>query len=152
MVGERLKDALDREPFWRKAEDRIRNPTNRLRNAPGKQLRRRVPRFQKRNFGAGIGAGTVASGVAVILEDTVGVPFGADSDVQDVTPAGDGSGNIYTVNVNAPTENMAKARAFIDAGTGFTSILTDALDVQDVEVLGTRMLRDTYQVKLKIKD
>lgn len=152
MVGERLKKKFDREPFWRRIEDRVSNPGHNVRNRVNSRLSGTVPRFENRNFGGGIGAGVVGAGVATVLEDVVGVPFGGSTDTLDVQPADDGSGTIYTVNVNAPLENMAKARSFIDAGTGFTSVLTDTLQVENVELIGTRTFRDTYQVTLKIED
>lgn len=142
---------LGREPIWRKVEDRLseRASTARQRvlNDP---LERRVPRVGQRNIGEGIGAGLIEAGIAVILEETLGVPFGASSDIVDTTPV-DG-GMVYTVNVNAPVENMAKARAFIDSTTGFLSILTDNYEIDNAEVLNTRMLRDTYQIELLVED
>lgn len=151
MVGERIKNAVDREPLYRRVEKKLRKPTKRIRDAPGSTISRVAPTFQHRNFGGGTGAGAVGAAVGVILEDTVGLPFGADSDVMDVQPSQGSDGTIYVVNVNAPTKNMAEARAFIDAGTGFTSLLTDVLDVEDVNVIDTRVLRDTYQITLKIQ-
>lgn len=150
MVGKRIRDALDREPIWRKAEDRLANPGNRIRNMPGSLIRARVPDFRNRNFGAGKGVGIVEAAIATILSETVGVPFGADADVESVSSAN--RGTRYTVNVNAPTRNMAEARAFIDSGTGFTSVLTDTLRVESVELLDTRTLRDTYQIDILIED
>lgn len=123
---------------------------HRIRNRPGSRIKKRAPKFDKRNFGGGVGAGAVAAGVATLIEDTVGVPFGGSVDTLSVENVEDGQ--VYTVNVNAPTQNMAEARAFIDAGTGFTALLTDLLDVRDVEIQNTRVLRDTYEVKLKIED
>lgn len=152
MVGERIKDRLDRPSVIRRVESRFSNPGHSIRSRMSGRIGNRVPEFQHRNFGGGIGAGIVGAAVATILDDTVGIPFGGSADVVDVQPAEDGTGTLYRVNVNAPTENMAKARGFIDAGTGFSSVLTDVLDVQDVEVIGTRTLRDTYQVTLKIRD
>jgi hypothetical protein len=144
-------DILNREPILRKIEDRIDDKAHRFRNNTfSKPIEERVPEIPKRNFGGGIGAGFVEAGIAVVLEDVIGVPFGADTDVVGIEKTEEGM--HYTVNVNAPLENMAKARAFIDSGTGFTGILTDVYDVRDVEVLKTRPLRDTYQVELMIKD
>jgi len=148
MVGERIKNRLDREPVWRKASDRLKEPGHNARSVIGDNFGNRIPEFENRNIGNGIGVGTVAAGVAVIIEDAVGVPFGGSSDILDVESAEDG--NIYTVNANAPVEDMAKVKGFIDSSTGFISLLTDELDVQDVELVDKRALRDTYEVKLKI--
>lgn len=152
MVGERLKQKFDREPFWRKAEDKLSNPGHNIRNRIDDRMSNTIPRFNKRNFGGGIGAGAVGAAVGTALEDVVGVPFGGSTDTIDVRPATDGRGTVYVVNVNSPFASMAKVRAFIDAGTGFTSIITDQLNVEDVQVIGTRTLRDTYQIRLKVFD
>lgn len=130
--------------------NRFQNRANDLRNKPGTQLEEKIPDVPNRNFGGGLAIGGIEAGIAVVLEDTVGVPFGGSSDVVGVEAVE--GGVKYTVNVNAPTQNMAQARAFIDSSTGFTSYLTDLYDVQDVELTKTRMLRDTYQVELLIKD
>lgn len=139
----------DREPVWRKAEDAIDDTGFNLRNKPSDALGL-LPRYKNRNIGGGIGVGIVQAGVAKILDDTVGVPFGSETEIVGIEPA-DG-GYIYTVNIDAPTENMAQARAFLESGTGFTSILTDLLKVENTEVLKTRVLRDTYQVEVLIED
>lgn len=126
------------------------SPANRLRNVPGGTLRRRVPQFPRRNFGGGVAIGSVEAAVALVLQDTLGIPFGSDTEVSDVRSA-DG-GTVYTVNVDAPFENMARARAFFEAQTGFISLLTDLLEVRDVDVLKTRAVRDTYQVEVMVRD
>ena len=150
MVGERVVDRLNKKPVWTEVDDRIADQMHDVRNTPGNSFRQQVPRLGKRNLGDAIGLGLIEAGIAVVLEEVVGVPFGADVDVNGVNPVDDGV--IYTVNVNAPTENMARARAFIDAGTGFTAILTDELDVRGIEIVSKRSLRDTYQIQVKIKE
>lgn len=147
-VRERMRKRLDRTPIWRKIEDKYDGPASDLRNRIS--FGERFPKFENRNFGGGVGAGVVAAGIITIIEDTVGVPFGADAEIIGVEPQSDGI--LYTVNVNAPTQDIAEARAFIDAGTGFTTILTDLLDVRSVELTKTRMLRDTYQVQVMVED
>lgn len=150
MVMERFKQALEGETITQRVSNRVSNRASQVRNRPSQRLQKRMPRLGQRNIGEGIGAGMVEAGVAVILEETLGLPFGASSDVTDVEPVE--GGHIYTVNVNAPVENMAQARAFIDSTTGFSSVLVDTLDVQSVEVLNTRPLRDTYQIKIRVQD
>lgn len=152
MVGERLKERFDREPIWRRAEGKFAGPGHRARNKINSSTGDKVPRFDNRNFGGGIGVGTVGAVVATVLEDTVGLPFGGSSDIVNVETLEGGDATRYEVNVNAPIEHMAKVRAFIDSGTGFTSILTDELDVEDVEIIDVRTLRDTYQIELIIRD
>lgn len=151
-VGDRVRPRkrLEMEPIWRKLEDRLEGPLHKLRNRPGTSIKKRFPQFENRNIGGGVAVGLVEAGVAVILEETVGIPFGSDVDTSGISKRPDGV--VYTINVDAPTQNMAEARAFLDSGTGFTSILTDTLKVRDTEVLKTRAIRDTYQVEILVKD
>lgn len=150
MPGERVKSIIGRDNFIRRIENRVDDKAFNLRQRPGRALRRRVPRIPNRNVGEGTIVGLLEAGIAVLLEDTVGVPFGANSEVTNVESTQ--GGRIYTVNVNAPFENMAQARAFLESTTGFTSVMTDLIEVEEMEVLNTRMLRDTYQVRILVKD
>lgn len=136
-------------PLIGRVKDRLSEPLSKRRNKPGKRLEKRIPEVPNRNIGKGEAVGAVNAGLATILEDTLGFPFGATVDIVNVetTPQGD----VYTVNVNAPTENIARARAFIDSTTGFTSYLTDEYDIEEVEVLNKRFARDTHQVTLRIQ-
>lgn len=143
-------DVLDREPIWRKVEDRLKDRAHDIRNRPGQRVTNRFPNFEHRNFGGGKAIGTLEAGIAFLLKETVGLPLGSDVEVSDVEPTQ--GGNIYTVNVDAPFENMAEAQAFFEAGTGYASLLTDLMEVQETEVLRTRSLRDTYQVKVLVRD
>ena len=147
MVGERIPD---REPIWRKFEDQLEGPASRIRNRPGKMLKKRMPKFENRNFGGGLAVGTLEAGVAMILKETLGVPFGSDTEVVDAVA--ENGATIYTVNVDAPANNMAEVRAFLESGTGFSSLLTDTIDIQSSEVIKTRIARDTYQIKIKVVD
>jgi len=148
MVGERITKVVDREPILKKAQDRVSERVSSIRNRPGSRAEKVAPQFENRNLGGGVMTGAIAAGVATILEDTVGLPFGASVDIVNVE-ATEG-GEIYTVNVNAPTENIAEARALIDSATGFTSYLTDTFSVESVDVLNHRIARDTYQIELKV--
>lgn len=149
MVRERLREVVDRKSIPRKLDDRFKNRVHNLRMKPGSRLER-IPDFENRNFGSGKGLGILEAAIATIIEDTVGVPFGADADVSTSTVTENGV--RYVVDVNAPTQNMAEARAFIDSGTGFTSILTDKLNVENVELLKVRTFRDTFRVTILVED
>lgn len=150
-MPDRVMGIVDREPIWRRLEDKVDDVGYRVRNAPGERLRKRIPSFENRNFGGGVAVGTIEAAIAVILEETVGVPFGSDTEIIHVEPV-EGRANVYTVDVDAPFENMASAKAFFESQTGFSSLLTDLIEVEDVEVLKTRPLRDTYQVKIRVED
>lgn len=150
MAGERVKNILDREPVWRKAEDAVEDPVERLRGGVNDVISEPFPEFENRNVGGGRVAGAVTAAVAVVLEDSVGLPFGASSDIQDTRSVDDGV--VYTVNVNAPFESMAEARAAIDSTTGFTSFLTDQIGVESVTVQKTRIVRDTFEIEVLVED
>lgn len=137
-----------RKPIAKRVRDRVAEPVSRARNKPGGELEDKIPEVEHRNVGGGKVAGGIGAAVATILEDTVGLPFGATVDVVDVEPVEDG--HIYTVNVNAPTENIAEARAFIDAGTGFSSYFTDTFEVVETDHIHFRFARDTYQIRIKV--
>lgn len=149
MVRERLREVVDRKSIPRKLDGRFKNRVHNLRMKPGSRLER-IPDFENRNFGSGKGLGILEAAIATIIEDTVGVPFGADADVSTSTVTENGV--RYVVDVNAPTQNMAEARAFIDSGTGFTSILTDKLNVENVELLKVRTFRDTFRVTILVEN
>lgn len=136
-------------PIIRRIRNRAAEPFSRVRNKPGKAAQERLPKAEVRNIGGGEVVGALGAGLATVLEDTLGVPFGASVDIVNVEPTNDG--DIYTVNVNSPTENIARARAILDSGTGFTSYLVDEFDIDEAEVLNKRFLRDTYQIEVRIK-
>lgn len=150
-----VRDALDRDPPLMELQNRVSRPASRARNTPGKLLktdlqeRGFLPRTQKRNIGNGVAVGAIEAGIAVVLEQVIGFPLGASVDIIESEPI-DETTERYTVNVNAPTMNMAEVRAFIDSSTGFTSLLTERFELQNTEVLRTRTVRDTYQVELLI--
>lgn len=139
----------DREPVIRRISRRIGDRATKLRNRPSQAMQRAVPQVGNRNVGGGIGVGLVQAGVAVVLEETLGLPFGSDVEVTDTRQSG--RGTIYSINVDAPTENMARARSFLEANTGFTSILTNEFDVSNVEIISHRPLRDTYQMEVLVE-
>jgi len=139
---------LDRKPIGRRIAERTGKKTHPMRNRLSQKLSD-MPRVGERNVGEGIVASAVLSGAITILEDVVGVPFGGAVD----TVGSEYSDGVttYTVDVNAPTEGIAKARAFVNSGTGFTAYLTEKYDIQDVQVTGKRVARDTYRVKLRME-
>lgn len=140
----------DREPIPRRIANKLSDKASSTRNVPSERIRDEMPQFQNRNLGNGRVAGAAIAGILTVVEDTFGLPFGASSDIVNTEPTQDGT--IYTVNVNGPMEVVAEARAFIDSGTGFTSFITDEYNIEDVEIVNTRMIRDTYQFEIKVVD
>lgn len=143
-------ERLDREPIIRKLENRLHERATELRNRPGRRFAKRVPDFEHRNVGGGKLVGAIEGGIALLIKETVGLPLGSDVEVVDVEPTQ--GGNIYTINVDAPFENMAQAQAFFEAGTGYTSFFTDLIEVQSTETLKVRSVRDTYQIEVLVRD
>lgn len=149
MVGENLKNIIgDRPSVIRDLANRVDGPLSERRNEIPMRVARNLPSFNERNFGGGFGIGYVAAAVAVILEDTVGIPFGADADVINVET--DGDTFTYTIDVNSPFPKMAEARGAIDSSTGFTSVLTEKIDILSAEKIKERPVRDTYRVEVRI--
>lgn len=140
---------LNRKPIGRRLSDRTGERTHPMRNKLSKKLSS-MPRVGDRNVGEGIVASAVLSGAITILEDTVGVPFGGAVETVSAEYERSSGDTVYTLDVNAPTEGIAKARAFINSGTGFTAYLTEKYDIEDVTVTGKRVARDTYRVTLRL--
>jgi len=141
---------MSKEPIIRRVSDSLTDRAHQRRASLDGTIKRTTPSLNRGNLGDGRGVGIITAAIAVIVEDTVGIPFGATSDI--VFSESVEEGTKYTVNVNAPFENMAEARASIDSSTGFTSFLTDEIDVQSVSIERTRVLRDTFQVDILVRE
>lgn len=126
----------------------IGEQTGEIRALPGDVVDNITPELERFNVGGGVGVGALGAGILTILEDTVGVPFGSSTDLIDIRT--DGDDLIYEIDVNAPTQNIAEARAVIDSGTGFSSFITDEFDIEDAEVVSRRVARDTYRIEVRI--
>lgn len=148
MVGERVKNVLGDEPVLRQFGDRIDKRSSNIRNRQSKRIQKLTPDLQRRNIGNGMAVGVIGSAIEDII--SAYVPIGSDTEVVGIRAEGDGV--VYTVNTDAVFENMAKAEGFMESGTGLTSFVTDKIDVNEVEILRTRPLRDTYQVEVYVED
>lgn len=141
---------MESDPLFRRVENKIDTRASNARNATSDRLARRMPEFEHRNIGDGFAVGVVQAAIGKILKDSLGLPFGSDAEITDVEARVEGT--VYTLNVEAPTKNVAEVRSFFEAGAGFTSLLTDLLNVQRTEVLKQRVARDTYQVEILVVD
>lgn len=148
MVGERIKDALGDEPVLRRVSNRFSKRASNVRNRQSKRVQKATPSMDRRNIGDGMAVGVIGSA----LEDIVAtyLPIGSDTEVTNTRRHGDGI--IYTINTDAVSENMAKAEAFMESGTGFASFIVDNIDVDTAEVVRTRPLRDTYMIEVYVED
>lgn len=148
MVGERIQNALGDEPVLRRVGDRLDDRASNIRNRQSRRIQMATPSLDRRNIGDGMAVGLIGSAIEDII--SAYVPIGSDTEVVGISKKG--KGVVYTVNTDAVFENMAKAEGFMESGTGFTSFLTDKIDVENVEILRTRPLRDTYQVQVYVED
>lgn len=148
MVGERIQNVLGDEPVLRQVGDRLDKRASNIRNRQSHRVQKATPSLKRRNIGDGMAVGVVGS----LIEDFISsyIPIGSDTEVVGVRKEGEGV--VYTVNTDAVFENMAKAEGFMESGTGLTSFITDKIDVEDVQILRTRPLRDTYQVEVYVED
>ena len=87
-----------------------RRPSN-LRNLLNEKLVNKLGNRAPGKVGQGELIGFLVGGAFLGLEEVIGVPLGATSDIVDVNAAEDGT--IYTVNVNA----LASATFFVGALT-----------------------------------
>ena len=145
-----IRDNMDREPLLRKVENVIDTRASNARNSTSDRLAKRMPEFDQRNIGDGFAVGVVQAAIGKVLKDTLGVPFGSDAEITDVNATVEGT--VYTLNVEAPTKTVAEVRSFFEAGAGFTSILTDLLNVEETRIMKQRVMRDTYQVEILVVD
>lgn len=148
MVGERLPDVTRDKPPLKKLTDRVSRRASRMRNRPTERLQEQSPSFENRNIGDGMSVAFLQAAVTQVLKDVVGVPLAAEADITSVQ--NHSKGKVYTIVVESPTESLAEARAFLDAGAGFTSILTDVIDVQDTKIVRNRIVRDTHEIEVLV--
>jgi len=143
-----VRKFIDREPVWRKAQNYVDKTASDIRNAPGKRIRSMVPEMKNRNIGGGVVVGSVGAAIVKVLKDYAPI----DASVNIVNTEDVNGGVEYTINVDSPFSNVAEAEAFFESASGFTSILTDKYNIEGVRVLKTRVLRDTYEVKVLVED
>jgi hypothetical protein len=124
----------------------------------GSSLREDIDQFLKdRRFepaNTNIDSNTVAGALVVAtvyaLESYLPGSAGANTEVLSVEEMDGGSTYKYTINTNAPLEGQARFRAILDSTTGFTSLYTDEIEIQDFEVIQKRPGRDTYQYEITV--
>jgi len=143
-----IRKLLDREPIWRRVINKADKKASDIRNTPGKAIKNAAPKMKNRNIGGGVGIGMVGAAIVKVAKDYAPV----DTSVSIVNTEQAHNGTLYTVNVDSPLSNVAEAEAFFESASGFTSILTDEYNIQDVNVVKTRLVRDTYEVKVFVHD
>lgn len=102
------------------------------------------------NISTGTFVGAVGTLIVWTLEDYLPGQVVAQADVVGVEPVDQGL--KYTVDANAMIESQSRFRAILDSGTGVTSLWTDEIDVESVELIKSRPARDTYRYEIVVRD
>lgn len=138
-------------------EGRANKRTKQLTD-PGFSLRQSIDQFLKErrfepansNIDTNTVAGAAVVGTVYALSSYLPGSTGANTEVLNVEQSQGGDEYTYTINTNAPLEGQARFRAILDSTTGFTSLYTDNITVDDFEVIQERPARDTYQYKVTV--
>lgn len=94
--------------------------------------------------------GAVGTAIVWLLEDYLPGRIGADAEIVGADPSGEGV--TYTIDTNAMIESQARFRSVIDAGTGITSLWTDEIEVESIELVKSRPARDTFRYEITVID
>jgi len=94
-------------------------------------------------------AGAIGTFIVWTAEDYLPIRVGADASISNVEVSGNEI--TYTVDTNAALESQARFRSVLDAGTGVTSLYTDDITVESVELLTPRVGRDTYRYEIVVR-
>lgn len=136
---EKVRDALDKRA----------GAAHEARVNVGNKIVEITPNWDNENINPGTATGAVMAGLASIVDELY-VPISADTEVAEVERV-DG-GVRYLVNVDSGFEQQARFRAMMEAGSGYTSLITDDFDLSDADVLTKRPGRDTWQFEVVVKD
>lgn len=138
-------------------QGRVRDRANSL-TEPGSNVRDKVDRLLKgapispanENINTSTVVGAVGTAIVWALEDYLPGRVGADASISDAEVMDDGV--LYTIDTNAVIESQARFRSMLDAGTGITSLWTDEMTVESIQLVKQRPARDTYRYEIKVSD
>jgi len=137
-VPEKLKGAADRlTPRGRNIRSSVDNALKNFPVAPAND-----------NITTATVVGAVGTYVVRSFETYAPGDVAASADIASADVQGDSV--VYTVDSNAVIESQARFRAILDAGTGLTSLYTDGIEVESMELVNERPARDTYRYKIRI--
>jgi hypothetical protein len=132
-----------KEPKIREVKRQIAPKTSEVRNKVGDTLADALPDLKGRNIGNANLIATYYAGFSSI--------FGGNIDLVDMERVNDSTVR-YTVHVEGLTRNSARVRSFLSSGNGFASYVVDNLDAQSVDVVTERILIDTYEAVIEIRE
>lgn len=136
---EKIKDAIDSRA----------DAAHEARVTIGDKIVEVTPNYENENIDPGTATGFIIAAISDITDELY-VPIAADTEV--VNTESVENGTKYTVNVDAGLEQQARYQAMMEAGTGWTSFITDSFDQEDPEAIRNRVVRDTWQVEVTVRD
>jgi len=109
-----------------------------------------TPNFETDNISPGSMAGAILAVIAKQGNAIVPVDVLSETEIAAAEPKENST--VYTVNVDAALPQQAKFQAMMEAGTGFTSLITDEFDVGNSQSLRKRIGRTTWQYQVEVFD
>lgn len=116
----------------------------------GNRLVKITPTWQNENIDPGTLAGAMVAAISTTIDDFAPVDIASSAEIAGSEPIEGGA--KYTVNVDGVLPQQARFMAMMDAGTGFTSLFTDKMDVKEVGALRKRIGRSTWQFEVIVMD
>lgn len=143
-------DLLDLQGRVSEINQRFAERGHQIRDDFDSFLKDRRFELSNKNIDTNTVAGAAVVGTVYALESYLPGKAGANTEVLSVETEDNGQTYIYTINTNAPLEGQARFRSILDSSTGFTSLYTDEIEVQEFETIQKRVGRDTYQYRIKV--
>lgn len=109
-----------------------------------------TPTWENENISPGTLAGAIVAAISTTIDDFAPVDIASSAEIAGSEPIEGGA--RYTVNVDGVLPQQARFMAMIDAGTGFTSLITDEFSVNSAEPLRKRVGRTTWQFEVEVRD
>lgn len=109
-----------------------------------------TPSFQNDNIRPGTLVGLTYAAIATTIDELAPVDIAAETEITNVERVDEGM--MYTVNVDAPLEQQGRFQALAESGQGFISFMTDDMEVKSQSLPRKRVVRDTWQFEVLVKD
>lgn len=109
-----------------------------------------TPTWENENISPGTLAGAMVAAISTTIDDFAPVDIASSAEIAGSEPIDGGA--RYTVNVDGVLPQQARFMAMMDAGTGFTSLVTDEMEVSEGQPLRKRVGRTTWQFEVVVKE